>query len=445
MSDEPQDGGGVTDEPQDAVGATGASRDTTGVTDGPLLSVENLRTTFHTDQETIHAVDGISFAVSPRETVGIVGESGSGKSVTARSILGLVDKPGQVHPDSVIRYHDPAFVQAVARDYPDRVRWVDEEEVSDSADAFVTIEAGSGDGSSVTVDRGSVDLVAAPDDVTRSLRGSEVAMVFQDAQTALNPVYTVGNQIKELLNTHQGLTGKEATEAAADLLESVGIPDPKRRLGEYPHQFSGGMQQRAVIALALACDPAVLLCDEPTTALDVTIQAQILELLDRLQREQDLSIVFITHDMGVIAQVADAVAVMYAGEIVEQASVDQLFDQPKHPYTRGLLQSIPGLASEGDRLPTIDGSVPTPNEPATYCRYAPRCPKAFEECKTIHPEHVPVGDEGEAAEAHPTRTHTAACLLYPESESLENRLRAHQEAGATDGGGEKSETVENQR
>jgi peptide/nickel transport system ATP-binding protein len=392
----------------------------------PLLTVENLRTTFRTDQETIRAVDGVSFAVEPRRTLGIVGESGSGKSVTARSILGLVDDPGRVHPDSVIRYHDPAFVQRVARDYPDRVRWTDRDDPG--REAFVTVESGSGEGSSATVDRGSVDLVAAPDDVVQSVRGSEVAMVFQDALDSLNPVYTVGDQITELLGIHQGLSGREATEAAADLLEDVGIPDPKRRLDEYPHQFSGGMQQRALIALALACDPAVLLCDEPTTALDVTIQAQILELLERLQREQDLSIVFITHDMGVIAQIADAVAVMYAGEIVERAPVGWLFDRPKHPYTRGLLESIPGLTGDVDRLPTIDGSVPTPTEAATDCRYAPRCPKAFEECTSVHPEHVSV-DDADAGDARTAESeHTVACLLYPESEPLQQRLERHRDA-----------------
>ena len=418
---------------------------------GPLLSVENLRTTFTTEQETIRAVDGVSFAVHPRQTLGIVGESGSGKSVTARSILGLIDEPGRVHPDSAIRYHRPAFVQRIAREYPDRVRWVDGDdgdgdEDGDGADrdgshdgnAFVTIEAGDGEGSSVTVDRGSVDLVAAPENVVQSVRGGEIAMVFQDALGSLNPVYTVGNQLRELLGIHRDLSGESVTETAADLLESVGIPDPKRRLKEYPHQFSGGMQQRATIALALACDPSVLLCDEPTTALDVTIQAQILDLLADLQRERDLSIVFITHDMGVIAQVADSVAVMYAGEVVERAGVSELFNHPQHPYTRGLLGSIPGLTGEVDRLPTIEGSVPTPTEAAMYCRYAPRCPKAFDECDRIHPEHVPVGeDAGERpadADAPDAETpagdasnvqHTAACLLYPAEEPVEARIRQH--------------------
>jgi len=392
--------------------------------DRPLISVEDLTTTFETDQETVRAVDGVSFSIAPRQTLGIVGESGSGKSVTARSILGLVDSPGRIHPDSAVRYHDPAFVQRIARKYPDAVRRVDGGDTSGddrggSDGGFVAVEEGEGDGETVSVDAGWVNLVAAPDDVVESVRGAEIAMVFQDALGSLNPVYTVGNQIRELLRTHRGVTGSEAVETATELLESVGIPDPKRRLKEYPHQFSGGMQQRAVIALALACDPQVLLCDEPTTALDVTIQAQILDLLERLQRERDLSIVFITHDMGVTARVADAVAVMYAGEIVERAPAGRLFAEPKHPYTRGLLESIPGLAGDVDRLPTIGGSVPTPNEPATSCRFAPRCPRAFDECEAVHPEHVAVDGEGDTE-------HTAACLLYPEDLPVAERTGAHE-------------------
>ncbi len=408
---------------------TGTSRSL----DAPLISVEDLKTTFETEQETIRAVDGVSFAIAPRETLGIVGESGSGKSVTARSILGLIDPPGRIHPDSVVRYHDPTFVQRIARRYPHSVRWVEgradasRDERSDASPdergasngEFVAIEDGEGDGKTVSVDAGWVNLVAAPDDVVEAVRGAEIAMVFQDALGSLNPVYTVGNQIRELLRTHRGITGGEAVETATELLESVGIPDPKRRLKEYPHQFSGGMQQRAVIALALACDPQVLLCDEPTTALDVTIQAQILDLLERLQRERDLSIAFITHDMGVTARVADAVTVMYAGEIVEQAPADRLFAEPKHPYTRGLLESIPGLAGDVDQLPTIDGSVPTPNEPATSCRFAPRCPRAFDECEAVHPEHVAVGGETDTE-------HTAACLLYPDDRPVAERISAHE-------------------
>jgi peptide/nickel transport system ATP-binding protein len=285
------------------------------------------------------------------------------------------------------------------------------------------------DASDPVVESGSVDLVSAPASVVRDVRGSEIAMISQDALSSLNPVYTVGNQIKELLGIHRDLSGRAATETAEELLRNVGIPDPERRLGEYPHQFSGGMQQRAVIALALACDPSVLLCDEPTTALDVTIQAQILDLLSRLQREQDLSIVFITHDIGVIAQIADSVAVMYAGEIVERAPVGDLFDEPRHPYTRGLLRSIPGRATVGDRLPTIDGSVPTPNEEPTSCRFAPRCPEAFDACHEIHPQPIEVG----AAEADTGDEHSAACLLYPSELTPDERLERHQRTAVREG------------
>ncbi|VTT85706.1 Oligopeptide transport ATP-binding protein OppD (TC 3.A.1.5.1) [Halorubrum sp. DM2] len=429
------------------------------MTDGPILSVEALRTTFHTDRETVRAVDGVDFDVSPGRTLGIVGESGSGKSVTARTILGLVDDPGRVDPDGSVRYHDPEFVRRTAASHPDRVRWLDAESdetgsrseadsrsgtgsASESApdegvdDRFVTVTDGHPDEGAGGIEAGWVDLVAAPQAVTEEARGSEIAMVFQDAASSLNPVYTVGNQIRELLRIHRGLDGEEARRTAATLLEDVGIPDPERRLDEYPHQFSGGMQQRAAIALALACDPAVLLCDEPTTGLDVTIQAQILDLLERLQRERELAVVFITHDMGVISRIADTVAVMYAGEIVERASAERLFGEPRHPYTEGLLESIPGLVADIDLLPTIDGSVPTPNEPATSCRFAPRCPEAMPECETVHPRHVPVGDDAtsprdETGDAASADRHTAACLLYPESLSRRARLAAHEAADAS--------------
>ena len=335
-----------------------------------LLEVENLRTVFHTDKETIRAVDGVSFDVQRGETVGLVGESGSGKSVTARSVLGLVEEPGVIEEGSI--------------------EFRGNELTDDSWDEH---------------------------------RG-DIAIVFQDPMNSLNPVYTVGNQIKEALRIHQDLRGSDATEAAIELLEDVGIPDAARRVSEYPHQFSGGMRQRAVIAIALACDPDLLVCDEPTTALDVTIQAQILELLDDLQREEDLGVLFITHDMGVIEETTDRVNVMYAGEFVESAPVEELFDNPRHPYTRGLLASIPGRTAGGDRLPTIEGEVPTSTSKPSECRFAPRCDHAFDACEEVHPARIDVG-EG-------TTDHEAACLLYDEKfdESPPG------EAVAADGGGE---------
>jgi peptide/nickel transport system ATP-binding protein len=349
-----------------------AQRETSAIRseEEPLLSVDNLQTAFFTDKEVIRAVDGVDFDIHRGETVGIVGESGSGKSVTARSIMGLVDSPGRVLEGSSIRFDGQELTDKTEREY-------------------------------------------------RNLRGSDIAMVFQDPLTSLNPVYTVGNQIKESLRLHQDLRGSAATEEAVNLLEAVGIPDASRRVKEYPHEFSGGMRQRAVIAMALACDPELLICDEPTTALDVTIQAQILELLDELQEERGLAIMFITHDMGVIAEVSDRVNVMYAGEIVESAPVEELFENPRHPYTQGLLQSIPGNQPGADRLSTIKGDVPTPNEPAGYCRFEPRCPKAFEECARVHPASVEVNADAE--------DHTAACLLYPEDGSQAEAVELHEQ------------------
>lgn len=332
-----------------------------------ILSVENLQTAFFTDKETIYAVDDISFDIHRGETVGIVGESGSGKSVTARSIMGLIESPGRVLNGSSIEF--------------------------------------DGD-----------ELTTKNENEYNNIRGDRIAMVFQDPLTSLNPVYTVGNQIKEALRFHQDITGAQATELAVDLLEDVGIPDASRRVTEYPHQFSGGMRQRAVIAMALACDPDLLICDEPTTALDVTIQAQILELLHELQDERDLSIMFITHDMGVIAEISDRVNVMYAGEIIESARVEDLFDNPKHPYTRGLLRSIPGNQIGKDKLETIEGVVPTPSESATRCRFEPRCSESFDECAKIRPVSVAVDDDG---------GHTASCLLYPEDATQERAIERH--------------------
>ena len=319
--------------------------------DEPLLSVRDLRTVFYTDKETIHAVDGISFDIYPGETVGLVGESGSGKSVTARSILGLVDEPGAIE-NGEIRFKNTELVEE---------GWDD--------------------------------------------RRGEIAIIFQDPSNALNPVYTIGNQIREALNIHQGLSGTAARERAIELLEAVGIPDAPRRVDEYPHQFSGGMAQRAVIAISLACDPDLLVCDEPTTALDVTIQAQILDLLNDLQQEEDLAILFITHDMGVIEETADRVNVIYAGEIVESAPTERLFSKPEHPYTTALLKSIPGRTPPDEQLPTIEGEVPTPNGPSEACRFAPRCPLAVDECREAVPDTVSLDGSAE---------HSAACIFAGE-------------------------------
>jgi peptide/nickel transport system ATP-binding protein len=323
----------------------------------PLLSVEDLSVVFHTDRERVQAVDGVSFDVHEGETVGLVGESGSGKSVTARSILGLLEAPGEI------------------------------------------------EGGSITF-RGD-DLT---EDNWDDHRG-DIAIVFQDPSNSLNPVYTVGNQIREALRIHQDLRGGAAKERAIELLEEVGIPDARSRVSEYPHQLSGGMQQRVIIAIALACDPDLLVCDEPTTALDVTIQAQILDLLAELQAKEDLAMLFITHDMGVIEDATDRVNVVYAGEVVERAPTEALFENPAHPYTRALLDSIPGRTPPGERLPTLPGEVPTPNGPASYCRFAPRCPNAFDDCENQNPAHVAVGDGDRSA----------ACLLhYDEYEHVED-------------------------
>ncbi|WP_435348438.1 oligopeptide/dipeptide ABC transporter ATP-binding protein [Haloarchaeobius sp. HRN-SO-5] len=450
----------------------------------PILRIKNLQTSFFTDKEVIRAVDGVNFDIEQGETVGIVGESGSGKSVTARSIMGLVESPGRVLQGSSIQFRDPDTVERFANTYTSKTvdiatlegradlaevvrdamdqhgaqpseltedpRYADlpaeqvnpNEMVADGAvqwddviasgyadrlnliasDDFVFVEEGVTGDDGVRVDRGYVDVTRAGQRELRRLRGGNIAMVFQDPLTSLNPVYTVGNQIEEALQLHQGLRGNEATEEAIQLLESVGIPDARRRVREYPHQFSGGMRQRAVIAMALACEPELLICDEPTTALDVTIQAQILELLQDLQDDRGLSIMFITHDMGVIADVADRVNVMYAGEVVETADVEEVFGNPKHPYTQGLLSSIPGR-QEGDRLTTIEGDVPTPNEEATYCRFAPRCPKAFAECQAVHPESVSVASADD--------DHVAACLLYPQDVPQTEAIEIHKAKGGT--------------
>ena len=302
-----------------------------------LLEVNDLRVSFRTDAGEALAVDGVSFSVGAGETLGIVGESGCGKSVSALSILGLIaDQPGRVLPGSSVRL------------------------------------------------RGE-ELLTAPPARLRDVRGGEVAMVFQEPMTSLNPVLRVGDQVAEAVRRHTELRGDAVNERVVTLLDRVGIPDPASRARAFPHQLSGGMRQRAMIAMALAGNPELLIADEPTTALDVTIQARILTLLDDLRRERNMALVLITHDLGVVAQVADRVAVMYAGRIVEEAPSANLFSTPAHPYTIGLLRSIPDPDKPGDRLEAIPGSVPSPHAWPPGCRFHPRCTVALDRCRTDNP------------------------------------------------------------
>lgn len=324
----------------------------------PLLKVDNLSTHYFTRAGVVKAVDKISFEVAEGETVGIVGESGCGKSATALSIMRLIPTP------------------------PGRV-----------VDGRIMFSPGEG--------KAPVDLLTVPETEMQVLRGNMVAMVFQDPMTSLNPVLTIGWQLREPLQLHLGMNKREARDRSIELLKLVNIPSPEQRLDDYPHQFSGGMRQRVMIAMAMACNPKLLLADEPTTALDVTIQAQILELMKKLQDKLKMSVVLITHDLGVVGEVCDRVLVMYAGEIIESASVDDLFDNPKHPYTRGLLQSVPKLGpTVKDRMKPIDGAPPDLIAMPPGCRFAPRCPKTFDLCK----------DEPTLKEVGPN--HKCACWLY---------------------------------
>ena len=297
----------------------------------PLLTVVDLKVSFATEDGVVRAVDGVSFELAAGEILAIVGESGSGKSVTAQTITGLTRAPNARISGSVT--------------YRGR------------------------------------ELNGLDDDQLRDVRGEQIAMVFQDPMTSLNPVYRVGRQIAEMIRAHRDVSHREAEERAVELLRSVGIPNPERRVRHYPHEFSGGMRQRVMIAMALALEPQVLIADEPTTALDVTVQAQILRLIDELNRDRDLAVVLITHDLGVVAEVADRVLVMYAGQIVEDATLDEIFYDPQHPYTWGLLGSLTRLDQpRGDRLRQITGQPPSLLAPPPGCRFAPRCPYIFEKC-----------------------------------------------------------------
>ncbi len=299
-----------------------------------ILSIRNLKTYFYQDEGVVRAVDGVSFDVKAGKTIGIVGESGCGKSVTARSILRIVDRGGRIEAGEVWLRRQ-------------RNGQIDE-----------------------------IDLTKLPEDgrEIRAVRGAEIALIFQEPMTALSAYHTVGNQIVEAIRLHKPVSKAEAREQAISLLRRVGIPRPERRIDEYSFQLSGGLRQRVMIALALACDPKVLIADEPTTALDVTTQAQILDLLRQLQAEQDLSIILITHDMGVIAEMVDEVVVMYLGKVVEQGTVDDIFHAPKHPYTQSLLRSIPSILAEPrTKLATISGSIPHPYDRPGGCPFHPRC------------------------------------------------------------------------
>ena len=321
----------------------------------PLLSVRDLRAWFFTDQGVAKAVDGVSFEVREGETLGIVGESGCGKTVTSLALLGLLPVP-------------PARVM---------------------------------DGSSVRF-RGQ-ELVGAHERSLRALRGNEISMVFQEPMSSLNPVFSVGDQIAETLRLHRGMDRRAARAEAVRLLDEVGIPEPARRVDEYPHQLSGGMRQRVMIAMAISCSPKLLIADEPTTALDVTIQAQILELLAELRRTLGMAVLLITHDLGVVAEVCDRVVVMYAGQVVETGTVEDIFVRPAHPYTRGLLGSLPSVGGAGGRLVSIAGTVPSPLHWPEGCRFRARCGLAGEGCEAPQ-ELVELGAHGRAARCWRART-----------------------------------------
>jgi peptide/nickel transport system ATP-binding protein len=311
------------------------------MTGTPLLAVDRLRVEFPTRAGTLVAVDGVSLEIAPGEVLGVVGESGAGKSLTGAAIIGLIDPPGRI---------------------------------------------GAGE-----VRLGERRIDNLPPEEMRRVRGREIGAVFQDPLTSLNPLYTIGRQLVETITTHLDLSPREARRRALDLLVEVGIPAPERRFDHYPHQFSGGMRQRVVIALALAAKPKLIIADEPTTALDVSIQAQIIALLKGLCREHGTAVMLITHDMGVIAETADRVAVMYAGRVVEVGPVADIIHRPQHPYTKGLMGSIPSIVAERENLAQIDGVMPRLDAIPAGCAFHPRCPYAFDRCKRERPELMRAG------------------------------------------------------
>jgi oligopeptide/dipeptide ABC transporter ATP-binding protein len=327
----------------------------------PLLEVNGLKTEFRLSQRTVHAVNGVSFTINEGEVLGIVGESGCGKSVTALSIMRLIETPGQIVGGEVLLRE------------------------SDKTTELISLPAGE----------------------MEHIRGNKISMIFQDPMTSLNPVLTVGYQLIEPLKQHRGLSSKEAKATAIKLLERVGIPEARLRIKDYPHQFSGGMRQRVMVAMAVACNPRLLIADEPTTALDVTIQAQILALINELRQETRASVIIITHDLGVVAGMANRVAVMYAGYIVENGPVEQIFDSPQHPYTQALMGSIPRLRYWPDRLTTIEGAPPSLTKEMVGCPFRPRCIDRVERCETENPTLLEIAPG-----------HTCACWVAQAGASL---------------------------
>jgi oligopeptide/dipeptide ABC transporter ATP-binding protein len=313
----------------------------TKVDTGYLLDVRGLKTYFRTMDGIVRAVDGVSFRIKPGQTLGIVGESGCGKSVTSLSVMRLIDRPG----------------------------WIEDGQV---------FFAGR-------------DLLELSEEEMRRVRGNKISMIFQEPMTSLNPVYTIGNQIGEVLRLHKHMKGRQIRDRSIEMLRRVGIPAPERRLSDYPHNMSGGMRQRVMIAMALATDPQLLIADEPTTALDVTIQAQILDLMRGLSREFNTAVMLITHDLGVVAEMANDVTVMYTGQVVEHGTVYQVLKEPKHPYTQGLLASMPSVAIKGQRLHTIRGNVPNPLNLPKGCTFAPRCPHVMDICRQQEPKLLDIG------------------------------------------------------
>lgn len=342
-----------------------------------VLEIKDLKTTFKTDAGEVNAVDGVSFKLPKGKTIGIVGESGSGKSITALSILRLLDKNGSNRGGEILYKGE--------------------------------------------------NLLKYSDDKMRKLRGNEISMIFQEPMTSLNPVYTVGQQISESLMLHQNMSKKQAHVRSIELLKLVGIPSPDSRVKNYPFELSGGMRQRVMIAMSLACDPEILIADEPTTALDVTIQAQILELIRELQDRLGMSVVFITHDLGVVAETCDYVAVMYAGQVVEYSDVRTLFHQPKLPYTIGLLKSLPRHDIEQEKLEPIKGNVPSPYSMPVGCRFSPRCPAATDLCRTKMPQ-LETDENG----------NQVRCWIYSEEWDGESEVEIYGEKRIAKGGGSKT-------